>query len=506
MVMADSELISAYANDRDAEAFRQLVQRHIDFVYAAAVRQSADCHSAQDIAQAVFVLLAQRAESLRSLPTLKGWLFNTTRYVAINARRSLARRKLREKEAAAMRSEILEQSQTPDVSPHLDDALARLPERDRQVLLLRFFDDLPLAQVSGVLGISQHAAKKRLTRAIERVRVALERRGTAVASTSLATLLSASAAQAAPAPLADAAFQLVCGGATKTATANSALPLAKETAKMMSRNKLKWIAIKTAMGTVFATAAAAAVVLQRPRPRPAAISGPQLLDNQPVLEDVPDPNQVAQWQFDACCGVLRSFIDAYDHNDPAALHKLIYFNPKTAPEVVTIADLIWYCDLATYRLQKIAVAKFGAQGTGLVLNDQTDVALMVDWLARIQLKDAQIAGDEIVITPTRMPHSPVWPQAPIFFRHSDAGWQLDCGRTFRFDIHAVRSQPLSGESEQQAWAAGEHLFGDGLNAIAEDLEKGKIQDIAEVQRRFEDVNEHIATTFRRLGMNTNPAQ
>src|SRR5580658_2132508 len=122
----DSDLLTAYASARDPQAFRQLVQRHIDFVYASALRQLHDRHLAEDVVQAVFLLLAQKAAKIKPGTFIKGWLFNATRYVASNTRRAEIRRQIREREAAAMREEISPDSEREKISPHLDDALAAL--------------------------------------------------------------------------------------------------------------------------------------------------------------------------------------------------------------------------------------------------------------------------------------------------------------------------------------------------------------------------------------------
>src|SRR6202162_6299292 len=99
MMTDDSQLLVTCAHDRSAGGFAALVERHIDFVYAAALRQTGDTHIAEDITQAVFLLFAQRAGRLTPETIVKGWLFNTTRYVVANFRRAEARRKLHERKA-----------------------------------------------------------------------------------------------------------------------------------------------------------------------------------------------------------------------------------------------------------------------------------------------------------------------------------------------------------------------------------------------------------------------
>src|SRR5580658_360254 len=87
----DAELLRGYATAGDPAAFRRLVERHIDFVYACAVRQVGNRDLAEDVVQAVFLLLSQKAGKMKPGTFIKGWLFNATRYSASNAWRAEAR-------------------------------------------------------------------------------------------------------------------------------------------------------------------------------------------------------------------------------------------------------------------------------------------------------------------------------------------------------------------------------------------------------------------------------
>ncbi len=164
MVDEDTQLLANYAQNRDAVAFQHLVERHVHFVYAAALRQIRDRQLAEDILQAVFLLLSQKAAELKPGTLIKGWLFHATRYAANNVRRAEARRIRREREAAAMRLQTTSERKSEDVGPYLDDALANLSTKDRTVLLMRYFEEMPLAIVGREMGISEHAAKKRISR------------------------------------------------------------------------------------------------------------------------------------------------------------------------------------------------------------------------------------------------------------------------------------------------------------------------------------------------------
>ena len=147
--MDDMALLREYAARNSETAFETLVARRVNFVYSAALRQVRDPRMAEEITQAVFIILAQKAGRITSQTNLAGWLFKTTRFVAIAEIRDAVKRREREREAH-MQSEI--QPTAPDplwerMSPLLDEALSQLAEKDRQALLLRFFDNKSLAEV-----------------------------------------------------------------------------------------------------------------------------------------------------------------------------------------------------------------------------------------------------------------------------------------------------------------------------------------------------------------------
>ncbi len=230
--LTDSQLLTAYANQRSEAAFAELVRRHVDLVHSAALRLVRDAHAAQDVTQGVFVALAQNARQLTGRPALEGWLHGTTRNRAANAIRSDLRRRAREQEAALM-NELL--SADPDarwehISPHLDDALGELDEPDREALLLRYFKNQDLRTVGAKLGITDDAAQKRVSRAVERLHEYFAKRGLTVGAGGLAVVISVNAVQAAPVGLAvtistAAALAGTTLATTATATATNAIAM-----------------------------------------------------------------------------------------------------------------------------------------------------------------------------------------------------------------------------------------------------------------------------------------
>ena len=200
----DPELLRDYTDQRSEAAFGELVRRHVDFVYSAALRMARNAHLAEDVTQGVFVALAQKAGELADRPVLSGWLHRTARNIAANAVRSEARRRSREQEAAAMNP-----LQEPDVfweqiGPHLDAALGELNEPDRDALLLRYFEGKSAHEIAQAFSISEDAAQKRVSRAIDRLREAFGKRGITVSAGGMVVLITGNAVQAAPTGLAAA--------------------------------------------------------------------------------------------------------------------------------------------------------------------------------------------------------------------------------------------------------------------------------------------------------------
>src|SRR5882757_1355704 len=200
----DLTLLREYATRDSEAAFAELVSRRLNFVYSAALRQVRDPHLAEEITQAVFIILAQKAGKISDKTILAGWLFKTTRYAAIAQTRTAALRQQREQEAH-MQTEL--QSAAPDplweqMSLLLDEALASLGESDRQAVLLRFFENKSLAEVGNELGTGEDNARKRVSRALEKLHRHFNKRGVSSTTAILTGTISAHSVQAAPMALA----------------------------------------------------------------------------------------------------------------------------------------------------------------------------------------------------------------------------------------------------------------------------------------------------------------
>ena len=205
MIPSDSELLRRYAHERSEAAFATLVGRHVDLVYAAALRQVRRPHLAQEVAQTVFIELAKRARSLGSVQVLAAWLYTVTRRRAIDMIRSETRRRAHEAPGGDTELSTASATETADwaqTAPVLDEAMQTLSSEERSAILLRYFENKSLREVGLALGVSDDTAQKRVHRALERLRAYFSRRQLALNSAGLAALLSGHAVAAAPAGLA----------------------------------------------------------------------------------------------------------------------------------------------------------------------------------------------------------------------------------------------------------------------------------------------------------------
>jgi RNA polymerase sigma factor (sigma-70 family) len=235
----DQQLLQDYAGSRSEPAFAELVRRHVDLVYSAALRMVCDSHLAQDVTQSVFIALANNAGQLTRHPVLSGWLHRTTQNLAANAVRTNVRRQTREQEAAAMNELLVHEPDAAweNIAPHLDIALGELSEPDRDALLLRYFERKSAREIAQTLGTSEEAAQKRVNRAVERLREFFLKRNVTIGASGLVVLISANSVQAAPTAL---ATTISAATITKAAAASgSTLTIFKGAIKTMAWTKAK---------------------------------------------------------------------------------------------------------------------------------------------------------------------------------------------------------------------------------------------------------------------------
>jgi RNA polymerase sigma factor (sigma-70 family) len=250
--LSDAQLLREFAARGNDAAFREIVLRHTDLIYSAALRQVNSPDSAADIAQSVFTDLARKAdevaEKFSADASLAGWLFRSTRFAALNHLRDTHRRRAHERQAM---EQLLTNSESAadwtQIAPLLDEAMDTLNDDDRDALLLRFFKNKNLREVGEQLKISDDAAQKRVSRAVEKLREFFTKRKITMGASGLTILISANAVQAAPIGLVAKFFATALAG--KTISTSTVIAATKTIAMTTLQKTLVVAALTAAIGT-----------------------------------------------------------------------------------------------------------------------------------------------------------------------------------------------------------------------------------------------------------------
>jgi len=267
----DEKLLADYVQAASEEAFAALVSRYINLVYSAGLRFTSNSHHAEEIAQAVFIILASKAGGLRRGTVLSGWLYQTARLVAANFVKAETRRQRREQEAYMQTTTPESESSVwTQIAPLLDDALGQLGDNDRKAIVLRYFEKKSDKEVAARLWVTEDAAQRRITRAVEKLRKIFNRRGVTLTVALIAGAITANSMKAAPAGLgAILARAALAKGAAAGVPAST---LAKATLKGMA-----WAKIKAGAAIGFAALTVTMAILfiapMKPPGSPAAPAG-----------------------------------------------------------------------------------------------------------------------------------------------------------------------------------------------------------------------------------------
>jgi uncharacterized protein (TIGR03435 family) len=294
-MMDDMDLLREYAGGGCEQAFTTLVARHISMVHSVALRHVRDPQQAEEITQAVFVILARKAGALPRRTILSGWLFHAARLTAANFLRTEIRRARREQEAY-MQSAMRE-NQTNDpwgqMAPLLDEAIASLNESERNAIVLRFVEGRDYKELGAALGATEDGVRMKVNRALEKLRVFLARRGVVLSAAVIAGALTANAVQAAPPALLGSVAVAAAKGVSTTA---STATLIKGTLKLMAMTKLK-IAALIGVGILLVSGTAIVAVKIMWTSHPVGMAGAA----------TPDPAADALWKLysQAMAGGLR---------------------------------------------------------------------------------------------------------------------------------------------------------------------------------------------------------
>ena len=299
----DHELLAEYARTGSEAAFAVLVARYVNLVHSAAWRFTGNPHHAEEITQAVFIILARKAGGLRRGTVLSGWLYQTARLTAANFVKGEIRRQRREQETY-MQSILTEPEPAAwkQIAPLLDEAMGWLGETDRNAIVLRFFENKTARQVAAALKLNEAAAHKRVDRALEKLHRFFVRRGVSSTTAIIAGAISAHSVQTAPVALAKSvtAVAVAKGAAASTST----LTLIKGALKLMA-----WTKAKTAIvsGVVVLLAAGTTTVTVKEIQKHRNDSWQTRYAGSEVLNRVPPQVRIVPTKFPEGGGQCRAY-------------------------------------------------------------------------------------------------------------------------------------------------------------------------------------------------------
>jgi uncharacterized protein (TIGR03435 family) len=281
----DNALLREYAERGSEDAFASLVTRHIDKVYSVAMRHTGNPAEAEEITQVVFVIFAKKSRGLRKGVLLSGWFYHTARLTSVTFVRSEVRRARRQQEA--FMQNVLNESDAEawaQIAPLLDAAMAHLNETDRHAVVLRFFDRKSMKEVGDAMGATEDAAKKRVARALEKLRKYFSKHGIASTTAIIGNAISTNSVQIAPAGLAKSVAATAV--AKSAAVSSSTLTLIKGALKVMAWTKAK-TAVIAGVGILLA-AGTTTVIVER------VVANPGTSSSGPAWADDP-----AKWQLNS---------------------------------------------------------------------------------------------------------------------------------------------------------------------------------------------------------------
>jgi RNA polymerase sigma factor (sigma-70 family) len=486
------DALREFARSGSPDAFRLIVQAHADAVYSQSLRELRDRTLAEEVSQTVFLTLAKKARGLPERTPLAAWLFKATRYCCATTRRSEARRLKREGIAMRMRPE--ESRATEDdngtwseAHPLLDDAIAGLGTTDRSAILLRFIQGQSLRDVGVALGVSEDAAKQRVSRAVDRLRKWFAARGVGVVPSVAVLTWLESAVRPAPVDLV-------------RRIGSSSLPMPA----MSGWRYMRWPA--AAAGILIGAIVAGGLVNAADPARPTAAAAPST---------APDTNAVDQT---SPLGTMRKLSAAIRANDRTAIEACITDgqpDSDAAKKSVAFTRSVIFMDAANCRITHACQAAFGDQmklkdfGFDVFPGLKGGLEAMIDKSLEIDKGNpaVQVDGDHASIT-IRVPADQFggapwmnlgsWSGAALNFTRDNGAWKLDLARSIHVACRinaAGAADPVT--TERQAIDAVTKR----INDVAEQVEKGQVDSPTDVTNMVESAARQVFKDFRITQMN-----
>ncbi|HEY7088511.1 MAG TPA: sigma-70 family RNA polymerase sigma factor [Tepidisphaeraceae bacterium] len=489
--------LQQYVQTQSPAAFKALVDQHGGGVYAQCLRQLRDKHLAEDVTQAVFLVLARKARSLPADVVLPAWLFKVTRYACSNALRTQARRAHHEREVAIMNQQNLH-SQHPhqdspgDLELMLDDALARLGRSDRQAIILRYYSGMDTAEVGQSLGLSAESARRRISRAVAKLRDILARRGVPIAPAVLVGSLDALPRPPIPADLGAKIL-------THALDPSAAGPVCNSIAKGVI-HMLRWTQIKiaAALGMLVVALGAGGAALSAGPEHPSAqaqatTASTMAADPAAVVDAESVERQLIRTALQRAAQAIRS-------HDREALHRCMVLadNPDGA-----LLSAMMDENLAVRRLQDAWVDMLKQP---MKFPDLTFVwvpqfdggaeVVLEKTLENLNDADIRISGDHARVPLRLAPEPPrgqpdqfaFWRGWQMSLVRDGPLWKVDMNNTFRVNTSMTfreGMQPTSNADSQRIAIEQKQKLAAILDSTAALIEGGKIRTPAAAVRRVE---------------------
>jgi RNA polymerase sigma factor (sigma-70 family) len=467
-----------YVQTRSADAFKVLVERYGGAVYAQCVRQLRDPHAAEDVTQAVFIVLARKASSLPADVVLPAWLFQVTRYACANARRSENRRKHHEQEAGMWRQERQRTNHddggVTDLEVVLDDALARLGRADREAIVLRYYSGKDCCEVGRSLGISPDTARRRVSRAVAKLRAALLSHGVAVAPAVLMTRLDAVSSVAPPA-------SLTHGILVQALNPDSTTPWCATIVKG-AMHMMRWTQVK------LATVAASIILL--------ACAGGAVF-KAALREPASQPASVPEAQRESIRSTIQHVAQAIRGNDlPTLERNVVASNDQQGALVKAMIDE----NVSTRRLQNAWAVKFKRPMTfhGLTFMWFPELeggfeVMLERTLDNLDDSTVQITGQAARVPVRFAPDADQnaagpWRGAWIFLVNDGASWKVDLNKTVYVGCSMTflaEKRPTSSDRELEIAVAFKQDLASLLQDAAAAVETGMLATADEAANHIE---------------------
>jgi RNA polymerase sigma factor (sigma-70 family) len=446
----DWELLAQYQRDRSQSAFAEIVARHLALVYGVCRRRLRDAALAEDVAQAVFWLLSRRPPRPAGHrgASIAAWLVKTAHYACNNAMRGKITRQHHERAAAeAKQAAAGADAGVTDQQVAVDAALAALPDRDRDILLMRYHEGLDTVEIGRRIGIAGNSAVKRISRALERVRAHL--RGIGMLSVPAAAVVAArigSIAEATiPTGLDQRIADAVVGGAA-AAQSSIAITVAERTLAMWRIAQFKWIAASAAV-VVIGLGGIAGIVTALWLNEGAANDGKA---GNAAIAAAPATAPAAAADNRSPREVLQAFAKASRTGDVESMASLVHAEADAEKRLLDAA-----CSYASAsrRLRSEVGAKFGEPVAQKLAQEQVTplerFAVIIETM--VDTAPITIDGDFATFAPPDL-------DIDIILQRTDGGWKISATRmteTWSPQIREQRAAELSGAADMMLQLADE---------------------------------------------------